>query len=61
MMQFIDRFPGTAVPVQPIDLSRLKVFPLAERRSLTRADDILIDPESPPLAAAEPIAGQIRA
>ncbi|MFO0826470.1 MAG: hypothetical protein U0792_25685 [Gemmataceae bacterium] len=27
--------------VQPLDLSRLKVFPLAERASLTRADEIL--------------------
>lgn len=32
---------------QPLDLSRLKVFPLSERVSLTRADDILIDPDSP--------------
>ncbi len=30
-----------------LDLSKLKVFPLAERRSLTRADDILLDPDSP--------------
>ena len=35
-------------PVQPIDLSRLKVFPLSERKSLTRADDILISPEAEP-------------
>jgi len=35
-------------PVQPLDLSRLQVFPLAQRKSLTRADDILIDPESEP-------------
>jgi hypothetical protein len=45
-------------PVRPLDLSALKVLPLAQRRSLTRADDILIDPDaappglSPPLAAA---------
>jgi hypothetical protein len=36
------------VSVKPLDLSRLKVFPLAERESLTRADDILIDPDSRP-------------
>jgi hypothetical protein len=36
------------VSVQPLDLARLKVFPLAERQSLTRADDILVDPDSPP-------------
>lgn len=35
-------------PVAPLDLSRLKVFPLAQRRSLTRADEILIDPAGPP-------------
>jgi hypothetical protein len=34
--------------VTPLDLSRLQVFPLARRDSLTRADDILIDPDSPP-------------
>ena len=32
--------------VEPIDLSQLKVFPLSERKSLTRADEILIDPDS---------------
>lgn len=32
----------------PLDLSRLKVFPLAERISLTRADDILLDPDAEP-------------
>jgi hypothetical protein len=36
------------VSVQPLDLRKLKVFPLAERKSLTRADDILVDPESTP-------------
>jgi hypothetical protein len=30
------------------DWSKLRVFPLAERRSLTRVDDILIDPSSAP-------------
>jgi hypothetical protein len=35
--------------IEPLDLSRLKVFPLSERRHLTRADEILIDP-----AAAAP-------
>ena len=35
-------------PVTPLDLSKLKVYPLAERRSLTRAEDILIDPDSAP-------------
>ncbi|HEY3965325.1 MAG TPA: hypothetical protein VGM05_12290 [Planctomycetaceae bacterium] len=39
---------GKSMYVEPIDLSRLKVYPLSERRHLTRADEILIDPESPP-------------
>ncbi|MFP6676919.1 MAG: hypothetical protein VB878_17685 [Pirellulaceae bacterium] len=30
----------------PIDLSRLRVLPLAERESLTQADEILISPDS---------------
>jgi hypothetical protein len=39
--------------VTPLDLSRLKVFPLSERQSLTRADDILVSPEKPPPAVSE--------
>jgi hypothetical protein len=42
--------------VVPLDLSRLKVLPLAERRSLTRADDILIDPAR----AAKPVSGELQ-
>ena len=38
---------GTIVSVTPLDLSKLKIFPLAERNSLTRADEILIEPEDP--------------
>jgi hypothetical protein len=34
--------------VSPLDLSQLKVFPLAQRKTLTRADDILVDPDTPP-------------
>jgi hypothetical protein len=47
-------------PVQPLDLSKLKVYPLAERRSLTRADEILISPDATPKAASEELAVQIR-
>jgi hypothetical protein len=36
------------LPVQPLDLTKLRVLPLAARRSLTRADDILTDPDAPP-------------
>jgi hypothetical protein len=38
---------------KPIDLSKLKVFPLAERRNLTVADDILIDPAADPKGVSE--------
>jgi hypothetical protein len=31
-----------------LDLGRLKVLPLAERRSLTKADEILLDPDATP-------------
>jgi hypothetical protein len=46
--------------VQPLDLSRLKVFPLAERASLTRADAILIDPNSQPKPCSDHNAALIR-
>jgi hypothetical protein len=35
----------------PLDLSRLKVLPLAKRRSLTRVEDILVAPSTPPAHA----------
>jgi hypothetical protein len=47
-------------PVQPLDLSKLKVFPLAERKSLTRADDILIPPDSAPKPLPEDLVAEIR-
>lgn len=34
--------------IHPLDLSKLKVLPLAQRKSLTRVEDILIAPDSPP-------------
>lgn len=42
-----DREPR-AMTVSPLDLDRLKVLPLAQRVSLTKADEILIDPASKP-------------
>jgi len=38
--------------VVPLDLSRLKVLPLSERKNLTTADAILIDPDSAPPACS---------
>src|SRR5260370_442738 len=32
---------------RPLDLRRLRVHPLAERKTLLRVDDILLDPDSP--------------
>jgi hypothetical protein len=43
----------------PIDLKQLRVLPLATRRSLTRIDDILLAPDSPPPALAEPLVHEI--
>lgn len=42
---------------EPLDLRRLRVYPLAERKSLTRVEDILLDPDStpPPCPAIEAI------
>src|ERR1043165_4359494 len=45
--------------IQPFDLAKLRMLPLAQRKSLTRVEDILTDPDSapPPCPAglAEPI------
>jgi len=46
--------------VEPLDLSKLKVFPLSQRQSLTRADEIVIDPMAPPKACSDKIAASIR-
>ena len=37
---------------QPIDLRKVKVYPLAERESLSRLDRILVEPSQPPRACA---------
>lgn len=44
----------------PIDLSRLNVLPLEKRDSLTRVDDILIPPDSPPPELSTELKGQIQ-
>jgi hypothetical protein len=48
------------VGVEPLDLSQLKVLPLAERRSLTRADEILVDPDRAPGPCPERVASLVR-
>ena len=39
--------------IVPLDLSRLKVLPLTQRKSLTKADEILVSPDTPPKACSE--------
>ncbi len=45
--------------VQPLDLSKLRIRPLADRKSLTRADDILIDPDAAPPPCPEAAAPMV--
>ena len=40
------------MPIQPLDLSRLKVFPLSQRESLTKVQDILLPVATPPRACS---------
>jgi hypothetical protein len=44
------------VIVQPLDLSKLRILPLVARRSLTRADEILADPDAAPPPCPDPVA-----
>ncbi len=48
------------IALRPIDLGQLKVLPLGERKSLTRVEDILINPASEPPTAGEVAAGSIK-
>ncbi len=47
-------------PLEPLDLRKLKVRPLAERRSLTKVDDVLVEPDSTPLPCPEPVTALVR-
>lgn len=44
-----------------LDLTRLRVFPLAERKSLTRVEDILIHPDAPARPASPEILSAVQA
>ena len=44
---------------QPLDLGKLKVLPLARRHSLTKADEILVDPASAPPPCSEHLSALI--
>ena len=41
--------------VESLDLGKLKVYPLAQRKSLTRVDDILVPPEREPSPCGEAV------
>ena len=43
----------------PIDLRRLKVYPLSERKSMSRIDEILVNPDATPKPCAAPIQQQV--
>ncbi|MFO1497332.1 MAG: hypothetical protein U1G07_02865 [Verrucomicrobiota bacterium] len=43
------------MPARPLDLSRLAVQPLDQRRSLTRVEDILVQPDGPAPVTPEPV------
>jgi len=45
---------------QPLDLRRLKVLPLAQRRSLTRVEDILVEPSKAPAPLPQDAAEAVR-
>jgi hypothetical protein len=47
------------VSVRPLDLNRLRVFPLAERKNLTRADEILVEPDAPLKPCGDQIATKV--
>jgi hypothetical protein len=48
------------VKTTPLDLSRLKVLPLEQRRTLVRLEDILVPPDAPPPRLADHAAASIR-
>jgi len=36
-------------PIQPLDITKVRVFPLASRQSMSRVEEILVPPDSPAL------------
>ncbi len=46
-------------PMPLLDLTRLKVFPLAERKSLERLEDILVEPAESPAPISEAVGRQV--
>jgi hypothetical protein len=50
---------ANAVTIEPLDLGQLKTLSLQARKSLTRADEILIDPQSAPPACSERVSEKV--
>ena len=46
--------------VQPLDLARLRVLPLARRQSLTRVEQIVVDPDAPARPCQAQVAAKVR-
>jgi hypothetical protein len=44
----------------PLDLQQLKVYPLADRRSQSSLEDVLVEPADPPRPCPEPVAVAVR-
>ena len=44
---------------RPLDLSRLRVFPLENRRSLTTVEGVLLDPDAPPRPIPDAVASRV--
>ncbi|MHB9010329.1 MAG: hypothetical protein ACYDC1_25765, partial [Limisphaerales bacterium] len=47
------------IPPPPLDLTRLKVLPLEQRRSLTTLDEVLIEPADDPPPVDDPLKARI--
>ncbi len=45
----------SGMKTEPQDWTKLRVFPLAERESLTQVEDILVSPDSPPATSPAPV------
>jgi hypothetical protein len=46
-------------PIEPLDLSKLQVYPLAQRQSLTRVEEILVSPDAPLKPLRDPGQGAV--
>jgi len=45
---------------EPLDLRKLKVLPLAQRRSLSRVEDVLVDPDATPAPCDDAVRDLVR-